>query len=351
MKATFKIGNVSIGYPCKPFVIAEMSGNHNQSLERAIAIVDAAADAGAHALKLQTYTPDTMTLDMLGTQFEISDNDSLWTGRKLYELYKEAYTPWEWHKPIFEHASKRGLIAFSTPFDETAVDFLESLKVPAYKIASFENTDWPLLKKVAGTGKPVIMSTGLSTLSDLEGAVDILRSHGCKDLVLLKCTSTYPASPENSHLNTIPHLSQLFDTHVGLSDHTMGIGAAIAAIALGARVIEKHFTLRRSDGGVDSAFSLEPDELKFLVTESERAFLALGKVVYGIQAAETKSLQFKRSLYAVKDIVKGDCFTSENVRVIRPGYGLKPMFYETILGKRANDTIKAGTALSWENIL
>jgi pseudaminic acid synthase len=350
MKTDFKIGNVTIGEHHKPFIIAEMSGNHNQSLERALAIVDAAAAAGAHALKLQTYTPDTMTISAEGGLFTISDKDSLWSGRNLYELYKEAHTPWEWHKPIFERAKQHGLTAFSTPFDETAVDFLESLNVPAYKIASFENTDWPLLKKVASTGKPVIMSTGLATLSDLDGAVSILRSNGCENLVLLKCTSTYPATPENTHLNTIPHLIQMFNAHVGLSDHTMGIGASIASVALGARVIEKHFTLRRADGGVDSAFSIEPEELKTLVVESERAFFALGNIYYGVQQAEEKSLRFKRSLYIVKDTRKGEEYTSQNLRVIRPGDGLKPMFYETILGKKASRDIKAGTPLSWENL-
>lgn len=339
-----------IGANHSPFIIAEMSGNHNQSLERALAIVDAAANAGAHALKLQTYTPDTMTIDAQGGLFTINDNSSLWKGRNLYDLYKEAHTPWEWHKPIFEHARKKGLIVFSTPFDETAVDFLETLNVPLYKIASFENTDWPLLKKVAATGKPVIMSTGLATISDLDGAVNVLRENGCKDLILLKCTSTYPASPENTHLLTIPHMAELFKCHVGLSDHTMGIGAAVASVALGARVIEKHFTISRADGGVDSVFSIEPDEMKALVVESERAFLALGKIYYGVQKAETKSLRFKRSLYAVKDIKKGETFTNENVRVIRPGDGLKPMYFEQVMGKTASTDITAGTPLSWQNL-
>ena len=294
-----KLGHLSVGENFKPFVIAEMSGNHNQSLERALAIVDAAADAGAHAIKLQTYTADTMT--MKGA-YKISDKNSLWSGRELYELYEEAYTPWDWHKPIFNHASKRGIMAFSSPFDETAVDFLESLNVPFYKIASFENTDWPLLKKVAATGKPVIMSTGVSRLADLDESVNLLRENGCRELILLKCTSTYPATPENTNLLTIPHLQNMFNCIVGLSDHTMGIGASVAAVALGARVIEKHFTLSRADGGVDSAFSLEPSELSALVTETERAFLALGNIQYGIQSAERKSTLFKRSIYAAKDI-------------------------------------------------
>lgn len=299
----FQLNNTFIGKDHKPFIIAEMSGNHNQSLDRALAIVDAAAEAGAHAIKLQTYTADTMTIE---GAYTITEETSLWRGRELYDLYKEAYTPWEWHQPIFERAKQKGLIAFSSPFDETAVDFLESLDVPAYKIASFENTDWPLLKKVASTGKPVIMSIGVSQLSDIDEGVRVLREAGCKDLILLKCTSTYPASPENTNLLTIPHLAQLFNCTVGLSDHTMGIGASVAAVALGARVIEKHFTLRRADGGVDSAFSLEPEELKALVIESERAFLALGQIQYGVQKAEEKSRFFKRSLYIAKNIKAGE---------------------------------------------
>lgn len=340
-----KIEHCIIGDQQKPFVIAEMSGNHNQSLERAMQIVEAAAAAGAHAIKLQTYTADTMTIKGALT---IEDDNSLWKGRELYELYQEAFTPWEWHKPIFDKAKELGLIAFSTPFDETAVDFLEELGVGAYKVASFENTDWPLLKKVAQTGKPVIMSTGAATLADIDDAVRVLQSNGCKDLVLLKCTSTYPATPENTNILTIPHLKQMFKCHVGLSDHTMGIGAAVASVALGARVIEKHFTLRRADGGVDSAFSIEPEELKSLVTESERAFLSLGEIQYGVQEAEKKSLKFKRSLYAVKDIKAGENFSSSNVRVIRPGDGLPPKVYDIVIGKIASKDIKAGTALSWE---
>jgi pseudaminic acid synthase len=343
-----EINNIKIGKTHKPFVIAEMSGNHNQSLDRALEIVEAAANAGAHAIKLQTYTPDTMTINSTGGLFDINDATSLWNGRNLYDLYKEAHTPWEWHQPIFEKAKSLGLIVFSTPFDESAVDFLETLNVPAYKIASFENTDWPLLIKVAKTGKPVIMSTGLAKLSDIDEAVNILRNNGCTNLVLLKCTSTYPATPENTHLNTIPHLRDMFHCHVGLSDHTMGIGAAIAAVALGACVIEKHFTLRRADGGVDSTFSIEPEELKLLVIESERAFLAMGKIYYGVQKEETKSLRFKRSIYIVKDIKAGEVFTKDNLRVIRPGDGLQPKHYETLLGKKASKDINAGTPFSWE---
>ena len=299
------IGNLKIGEEYPPFIIAEMSGNHNQSLDRALEIVQAAADAGAHAIKLQTYTADTMTIPGALT---INDPDSLWKGRELHELYKEAYTPWEWHKPIFDRARELGMIAFSTPFDESAVDFLEELSVPVYKIASFENTDIPLLKKVAATGKPVIISSGAATVADLDEAIRTLRSYNC-EIVLLKCTSTYPSTPENTNLLTIPHMRELFKCHIGLSDHTMGVGVSVASVALGARVIEKHFTLRRADGGVDSEFSMEPAEMKTLVVESERAFQALGSIHYGVLKAEKKSLEYKRSLYVIKDIKAGEKFS------------------------------------------
>lgn len=344
---TINIGNVPVGAGHRPFIIAEMSGNHNHSLERALAIVDAAAAAGAHAIKLQTYTADTMT--MAGA-YTITDENSLWQGRELYDLYQEAYTPWEWHQPIFARARERGILAFSSPFDETAVDFLESLAVPVYKIASFENTDLPLLKKVAATGKPVIMSTGVATLADIDEGVRTLREHGCRELILLKCTSTYPATPENTNLRTIPHLAQLFNCQAGLSDHTMGIGAAVAAVALGATILEKHFTLRRADGGVDATFSLEPHELAALVTESERAWLALGHIQYGVQKAEEKSRLFKRSIYVGQDIQAGDLFTEGNLRIIRPGNGLAPKYLEQLLGKTAKTDLKAGTPLTWDLI-
>jgi pseudaminic acid synthase len=345
------LSNKRIAFNHKPFIIAEMSGNHNQSLERALAIVDAAAESGADAIKLQTYTPDTLTIDHHGGLFDINDENSLWNGRNLYNLYKEAHTPWEWHKPIFERAREKGILAFSTPFDDTSVDFLESLGVEAYKIASFENVDWPLLKKVAATGKPVIMSTGASTLADIDQSVQLLRKHGCKDLILLKCTSTYPATPDNTNLHTIPHLAAAFKCIVGLSDHTMGIGVAVASVALGARVIEKHFTLSRIEGGVDSAFSIEPEELKNLVIESERAFQALGEVKYGILKSEEASLRYKRSIYAVENIKAGDLFTEKNIRVIRPGDGLKPRYFELIVGKTARKEIKRGTPITWDIIL
>jgi pseudaminic acid synthase len=343
-----QIANFTISPQHKPFIIAEMSGNHNQSLERALALVDAAAEVGVHALKLQTYTPDTITFNGKTDEFYIRDNQSLWADKNLYALYKEAYTPWEWHGPIFERARQHGMVAFSSPFDTTAVDFLESLNVPVYKIASFENTDHILLRKVAKTGKPVIMSTGVATVQDIAESVKVLRDSGCRDLVLLKCTSTYPATPETTNLLTIPHMSALFGVPVGLSDHTMGIGASVAATALGAVVIEKHFTLRRADGGVDSAFSLEPEELKSLVVETERAFLAMGQVSYTPTPKEQKSLQFKRSLYVVQDVTEGEPFTPENVRSIRPANGLHTRHYDEVLGKIASRAISAGTPLSWE---
>jgi len=343
-----KIAHHTIGVNHSPFIIAEMSGNHNQSLDRALEIVDAAALAGAHAIKLQTYTADTIT--MKGA-YTINDENSLWNGKELHDLYKQAYTPWEWHQPIFERAKEKGLIAFSSPFDETAVDFLETLNVPAYKIASFENTHLPLIRKVAQTGKPVIISTGVSSISDIDETVRLLRNEGCENFILLKCTSTYPASPENTNLLTIPHLSQLHNCLVGLSDHTMGIGVSVAAVALGARIIEKHFTLRRADGGVDSAFSLEPEELKALVIETKNAFLALGEISYGVQQAEEKSKFFKRSIYVSKDIAVGDVFTNDNLKIIRPGNGLAPKFIDDVIGKKAKVSIKAGTPLNWDILL
>lgn len=350
MIRNFKIGDFTIGDDNKPFVIAEMSGNHNQSLDKALEIVEAAAKAGAHGLKIQTYTADTMTIPHDKGLFYINDPKSLWNGKTLHELYQIAYTPWEWHKPIFDRAKELGLIAFSTPFDTTSVDFLEDLDVDVYKVASFENKDWPLLRKIASTGKPVIMSTGASTLSDIAESVGVLRDNGCKDLVLLKCTSTYPANPANTNLKTIPHMREMFDCFTGLSDHTGGIGAAIASVALGARVVEKHFTLSRADGGVDSAFSIEPDELKSLVVECERAWEALGKVKYDILQDEKASLRFKRSVYVVKDINEGESFTAKNIRIIRPGDGMEPKYYERILGKTARTDLKKGTPLTWEAI-
>ena len=339
-----------IGLGQVPFVIAEMSGNHNQSLERALEIVEAAAKTGAHALKIQTYTPDTMTLDLDEGEFHISDPNSLWKGTSLYKLYGQAYTPWEWHKPIFERARELGIIAFSTPFDDTAVELLESLNVPCYKIASFENTDIPLIRRVAATGKPMIISTGMASVAELDETVKAAREAGCKDLVLLKCTSSYPSTPDSTNIRTIPHMRELFGCEVGLSDHTMGCGAAVAAVALGATVIEKHFTLARADGGVDSAFSLEPAEMNMLVVESERAWQSLGEVSYGATIADRKSLVFRRSLYVVRNVEAGESFSLENVRAIRPGLGMAPKWIDTVLHKKATKDIKRGTPLGWDVI-
>ena len=345
------ISDKKIGKSCKPFIIAEMSGNHNKSLERALAIVEAAAEAGVHAIKLQTYTPDTMTIDKDDGEFFIKDKNSLWNGTSLYRLYQQAYTPWEWHKPIFQRCNELGLIGFSTPFDSTAVDFLEELNVPCYKIASFENIDLPLLKKVASTKKPVIISTGMASIAEMDEAVSTLKNNGCNDIVLLKCTSSYPATPENSNILTIPHMRNLFNCEVGLSDHTLGIGAAIASVALGATVIEKHFTLSRAEGGVDSVFSMEPEEMRSLVVESERAWLALGNISYGVSEAEKASLIFRRSLYITRDLKKDEVLTEKNMQSIRPGIGLAPKFYDVVLGKKVNKVVSRGTPLSWDLIL
>ena len=343
-----KIANREIGLHAAPFVIAEMSGNHNQSLDRALEIVDAAAATGAHALKIQTYTADTMTLDLEEGDFFISDKKSLWKGKSLYNLYQEAYTPWEWHAPIFERARARGIIPFSTPFDATAVDFLEKLDVPVYKIASFENTDLPLIRRVAATGKPMIISTGMASIAELDDTVRAAREAGCKDLVLLKCTSTYPATPSNTNISTIPHMRELFKCEIGLSDHTMGVGVSVASVALGATVIEKHFTLARADGGVDSTFSMEPAEMAALVVESERAWQSLGSVSYGCTEAEKPSLKFRRTLYVTQDLKPGDTLTPENIRAIRPGGGLPPKHLEMFLGRRVNSVISRGTPASWD---
>lgn len=337
-----------IGADAAPFVIAEMSGNHNQSLERALEIVDAAAASGAHALKLQTYTADSMTLPVRSGDFAITNPSSPWYGQNLYDLYQVASTPYEWHVPIFARARERGILAFSTPFDAAAVDFLEALDVPCHKIASFENTDLPLIRKVAATGKPLIISTGMATTAELDETVRTARAHGCRDLILLKCTSTYPASPENSNLRTIPHLRELFDCEVGLSDHTMGVGVGVAAVTLGATVIEKHFTLNRADGGVDSTFSMEPAEFQLLVHETERAWRALGRVQYGPTEAERSSLRFRRSLYVAADIRAGEVLTTQNLRVVRPGFGLAPKYLDEVLGRRVNQDLRMGQAMRWE---
>jgi N-acetylneuraminate synthase len=344
----FQIASRPVGADQRPYLIAEMSGNHNQSLDRALAIVDAAARAGADAIKLQTYTADTMTLDVHRSGFVIEDPASLWVGRQLHALYGQAHTPWEWHAPIMARAKARGMACFSSPFDATAVDFLEGLDVPAFKIASFENTDLPLIRRVARTGKPMIISTGMATVAEIDEAVAAARGAGCKDLVLLKCTSTYPATPENSNVRTIAHMRELFGCEIGLSDHTMGCGVAVAAVAFGACVIEKHFTLRRADGGVDSSFSLEPEEFALLRSETERAWQGLGRVRYGPTEAERKSLQFRRSLYIAVDLPAGATLDAGNVRAVRPGHGLAPKFIEQVLGRRVKRAVEAGTPLAWD---
>jgi pseudaminic acid synthase len=343
-----KIGHREVGLEHPPLIIAEMSGNHNQSLERGLEIVEAAARAGAHALKLQTYTPDSMTLDIADGEFFISDPKNPWAGTSLYQLYEQAQTPYEWHKPLFERARKLGMLVFSTPFDEKGVEFLESLHVPCYKIASFENTDLPLIKKVAATGKPIIMSTGMATLSEIDEAVRCIRGAGGKEMVLLKCTSSYPAPPADTDLRTIPHMREMFQCEVGLSDHTMGLGVPLASVAMGASVIEKHFTLARSDGGVDSAFSMEPTEMAQLVVESERAWRGLGNVRYGPAPHEVGSLRYRRSIYVTRDLDAGEVLSRENIRIIRPGLGLPPKHFADLLGRRVARSVKRGTPMSWD---
>ncbi len=343
------LGSRTVGSGHPPLIIAEMSGNHNQSLDRALEIVDAAAAAGAHGLKIQTYTADTITIDSDLPDFKITDEGSLWSGDTLHALYNKAYTPWDWHRPILDRCHDLGMIGFSTPFDHTAVDFLEELDVPCYKIASFEIVDLPLIRKVASTGKPMIISTGMATVSELDEAVRAAREAGCEEIVLLKCTSSYPASPKDTNIRTIGHMKDLFDVQVGLSDHTLGIGVALAATALGATVIEKHFTLDRAEGGVDAAFSLEPDEMKLLVEETQRAWQSLGTVRYGVSGRhEKRSLVFRRSLYITEDVRAGEPLTSDNLRSIRPGFGLPPKHYQDLIGKRVRRDVQRGTAMSWD---
>jgi len=344
------IAGRKVGKDYPPFIIAEMSGNHNQSLDRAIQIVDAAVAAGAHALKLQTASPEGLTLDVDAPDFIISEVDSPWYGKNLFQLYQEAVTPWEWHAPIFEYCQKKGIIAFSSPFELKAVDFLEELNVPCYKIASFELVDVQLVRRAAQTGKPLIMSTGMASLSEIELAVKTARAEGNDQIILLKCTSTYPATPADSNLLTLPHLQAAFGTQVGLSDHTMGVGAPCVAVALGATVIEKHFTLSRADGGVDSDFSLEPHEMKLLIEETERAWLSKGEVRYGGSAREQASLKYRRSIYVSADIGVGEILSHENIRVVRPGFGLPPHFLDVLIGRRVNKALKKGSPMIWEHI-
>jgi N-acetylneuraminate synthase len=342
-----QIGKYVVGPHQPPLIVAELSGNHHHSLERALQLVEVAKDAGVHALKLQTYTPDTITLDVKGEEFLITDSQSLWKGRNLYELYQEAHMPWEWHRPIFERCRELDLLAFSTPFDETAVNFLEELNVPCYKIASPEIVDLPLIRKVAALGKPLILSTGASTLIDIAEAVQAARSVGCQELILLQCTASYPADSNDSHLRTLPHLAQTFDSLVGLSDHTLGIGVAIASIALGACLIEKHFTLSRNEKGVDDAFSLEPHELRALVIESKRAWQSLGSIHYGPLHSERVTHSHRPSLYFVQDVAAGEVVQPHHIRSVRPGRGLPPKEFDHIIGLVLSQSVQKGTAVEW----
>jgi pseudaminic acid synthase len=331
-----------------PFIIAEMSGNHNASLDKALAIVDAAAATGADALKIQTFTADSMTLDLDEGEFSIRDPNSLWAGKRLYDLYKVAQTPADWHKPIFDRAKEKGVLCFSTPFSEDAVDLLESLDAPAYKIASFELIDLPLVRYVASTKKPMIMSTGMATELEIAEAVDAARGAGCETLTLLQCTSSYPATPENTNLRTMPVMGQMFGCNFGLSDHTMGTGVAVAATALGASVIEKHFIIDRSEEGVDSTFSLEPDEFSALVVETERASQSMGEVRFGPTKSEEAGSRKRRSIYVCEDMKAGEVFTEKNIRRIRPGMGLPPKYYDLVLGRRATSDLRIGTPVTWD---
>ncbi|MFT2091417.1 pseudaminic acid synthase [Paraglaciecola sp. 2405UD69-4] len=346
--ADIQIGNRLIGPSHRPFVIAELSGNHQQDLNLALAMVEAAANAGADAIKLQTFTADSMTLDVDNEHFVIQEKDSLWEGESLYGLYQKAATPYEWHQPLFDKANALGMLAFSSPFDEAAVDFLDELDVPCFKIASFELTDLPLIRKAATKGKPLIMSTGMASLSEIEEAVNTAKSAGCENIILLKCTSTYPAQATNTNLVTIAHLKEAFGCQVGLSDHTAGVGVSVAAVALGATVIEKHFVLDRNAGGVDAAFSLEPDELSSLVKETTRAHQAMGQVCYGGTQAEEKSKLYRRSIYISKDMKAGEPFSKDNIKIVRPAYGLAPKHWDDICDKVSKCDLKKGTPLSWQ---
>ena len=333
-----------------PIIIAEMSGNHNGSLKKALEIVKEASKAGADAIKLQTYTAETITINSKSRDFIIHDKKSLWKKERLYNLYKKAHTPWSWHKKIYDLAKKLNLVCFSSPFDETAVDFLEKLNTPFYKIASFEITHLPLIKKVALTKKPMIISTGLASKKEIKEAIKIAKKNGCPQIILLKCTSAYPADITDTNILTIKDLKKSFKCEVGFSDHTLGIGAPLAAISHGAKIIEKHFTISKSDKGVDSAFSMDVKELSSLVTEAKRAYLSLGKVNYKLSSSEKKSKIFRRSIYAKRNIKKGEIFTSDNVKVVRPSYGLSPKYYFKLLGKRSKRQIKKATRILYNDL-
>jgi N-acetylneuraminate synthase len=345
--STFAINDRQIGSGRPTYIVAEMSANHGQSYEQAVKILEAAKEAGADAIKLQTYTPDTMTINCNNEYFQIGKG-TIWEGRNLYDLYGEAYTPWDWQPKLKEIADQLGLDLFSTPFDETAVDFLEEMNVPVHKVASFENVDFALLRKIAKTGKPIIMSTGMATLAEIDEAVQTIREAGGDKLILLKCTSAYPAPPEEMNLRTIPHLAEAFGVPVGLSDHTLDIAVPVAAVALGACMVEKHFTLSRAITGPDSAFSLQPQEFKTMVEAIRTAEQALGTVHYGVSEREAPSKVFRRSLFVVQDMKTGDRFTAENVRSIRPGYGLHTRYLDKVMRKEASCDIRRGTPLTWD---
>jgi len=342
-----EVNNHCIGHGYPTYVIAEMSANHNQDFDRAIQIIEAAKKAGADAIKLQTYTPDTLTIDCDNRHFRIGEG-TIWEGCTLYDLYSEAYMPWDWQPKLKEITNDLGLDLFSTPFDATAVDFLEGMGVPVYKIASFEIVDLPLVRRVAQTGKPIIMSTGMATLAEIDEAVSTAREAGATQIALLKCTSAYPAPPEEMNLRTIPHLAQAFGVPTGLSDHTLGIAVPVAAVALGACIVEKHFTLSRDDPGPDSTFSLEPHEFKAMVDAIRVAEKAVGEIHYGVGEREAQSRVFRRSLFVVQDMRAGEVFTGENIRSIRPGYGLHTRYLDEVLGRRAARDIERGTPLNWE---
>jgi pseudaminic acid synthase len=345
MSRAFAIAGRMVGPGHRPYVIAELSANHLGGIERAFAIIEAAKRAGADAVKLQTYTADTMTIDHDGPGFVIEGG--LWDGRKLYDLYREAHTPWDWHEALFARGKQLGMAVFSTPFDATAIELLERLGAPAYKIASFEAVDLALIAQAAATGKPLIISTGMTDRDEVEQALDAARAAGARDIVLLHCVSSYPAKPEDSNLRTIPDMAAEFDVHVGLSDHTLGTAVAVAATSLGACAIEKHLTLRRADGGPDSAFSLEPDEFAQLVADTSVAHAALGRVSYALESSEQTMRRLRRSLYVVADMAEGEIFTAQNLRAIRPGLGLAPRHLSNILGMRASAPIARGTPLQW----
>lgn len=344
-----KICDCFVGERHEPFITAELSGNHNQSIDRAIELIESAAQCGVDAIKLQTYTADTITLKSSKESFTVRGSNGDWEGRTLYDLYDTAHTPWEWHKRLFDYAKSLGLIIFSSPFDHSAVDFLMDLEVPCFKIASFENTDVELIKKVASTKKPVILSTGMASLGEIERSVNLIHKYGCGEIILLKCTSTYPANPLNSNLRTISHLKQSFGCPVGVSDHTMGIGVSVGAVALGASFVEKHFTLDRSDGGVDSSFSMEPHEMALLVNESKICWQSMGQVKYGVSEEEKSSLKFRRSIYITQDLKTGDKISRENIKSVRPGFGLKIEMLPNVLGMRVTQDIPANTPLSWDH--